>query len=348
MYRHLPTQYMYYKGGGNGAMMYMMMQQQEQARQAKAEEAAREAKAAEQATQVAEEAKQQKARDIETSGQKLGRAYESALGYGKQKLSTRGIDAETDPYGIMSLYRASLDKARAGAPEIVSDPNALFSPTLLEDAMSEARTTQRGRYGQEVKNAFGTDYGLSQFGSTADDAVINALLDRQKTEAITSLDRALARGTINEIGRSSADREIENMLKAGAAKANTLGGNVLADYRNQLDTAVGKQREQAGAWDFGDTFDINKAKSSVGQLGGSLSSSLEGDILNALSGQQFFDTDLLLGKAGNATGITNRPTTTTGTGQGLTALSPVTGVTDRTKGTLSGDTRKSTSLDEVL
>ena len=45
MWKLLPEEYLYHKGGGNGAMIYMMMQMQEQARQAKLEEQARQDRA---------------------------------------------------------------------------------------------------------------------------------------------------------------------------------------------------------------------------------------------------------------------------------------------------------------
>jgi hypothetical protein len=351
MFKFIPEEYLFFKGGGNGMMMYMMMQQQQQAEQAKREEQARNDAAAEQSRQVAAQAEQKRVADIQASQQRVGGAYNSALDYGKNKLRAKGVDPDSDPYGVMNLYRSSLDRARAGAPEMVADPNSLFSTTLLDDAMNEARGTQRSNYGRQVKSTFGDDYGRSQFGDTMDDAILQSILDTQKGEANTNLDRALARGTINEIGRSSAGREVDNMTKMGLAKANTLGDTVLGGYRTQLDEAVGKSRGHATDWDFGDTFDIGKEKGGIESLKGSLSGRLEGDILNALSGQKFYDPDILLGKAGAASGITNVSGlggTSTGGQQpfGQTTLSQTSGVTDRTKAP-AGE-RTTNSLDEVL
>lgn len=344
MWKVIPDDYLFFKGGGNGAMIAMMMQmqkdaeaakQREQERNDKADALARETKAAEEA-----KAEQQK----KDSAAKVSSAYENALSSGRQRLLSKGLDVNADPYGIMSMFTSSLDRARAGAPEIVQDANSLFSSTLLDDAMSEARGNQRSKFGSQVKNNFSDSFGLDTFADTADDAILQSILNTQKTEAQTALDRALARGTINEVGRTAADAELANMYKMGLAKANSLGDTVLSGYRGQLDTGVGKIREKANNWDFGDNFVFENEKSGIDTLKNSLTGKLEGDILNALSGQQFFDNPTLLGKAGSATGITNN-TNPLGTNNSP-LLGSTSGTVDRTKNTTTD--RKLNPLDEVF
>ena len=203
-------------------MIAMMMQMQEQARQGKLDEQARSDKADALAreTKAAEELKQTQAK--EESARKVGAAYDNALSTGKAKLSNKGIDIINDPYGIMSMFTRSLDTARAGAPDIVNDPNSLFSSTLLDDALSEARGNERSKLGSAVKSAYADNYGLSTFGDTSDDSYIESILNSQRDEANLALERALARGTINEVGKAAGDREIANMYKTGSAKANSL------------------------------------------------------------------------------------------------------------------------------
>jgi len=270
------------------------------------------------------------------------------LSDGRRRLESKGIDPELDPYGIMGLYRSSLDKARTGLPEIVEDTSNLFSPSLLEDAISGVRTTQRNKVGAEVKNTFADDFGLQAFNDTADDPILQSILDSQKQEAVTALDRALARGGMNEAGRAIADRELENMTKMGLAKANSLGGTVLGGYRTQLDDAVGKVRSKANEWDFNSGFNLDKERGTIDSLKGSLSSRLEGDVLNALSGQSFFDTDVLLGKAGTGSGINNGLPAASGAASNNGLIGSTTGVADRTKAPTSSSTRKLTPLDEVF
>jgi hypothetical protein len=344
MWKIIPDEYHYHKGGGNGAMIAMMMQMEKNAAEAKQAEQARN----DQADQLARETKlaeQQKLdQDKFNSTNKVTSAYDSALSAGKQRLLSKGIDIADDPYGIMSMFTGSLDRARAGAPEIVQDPNSLFSSTLLDDAMSEARGNQRSKLGSTVKNNFADDYGRTQFADTADDAYLMSILEGQQAEAKTALDRALARGTINEVGRTTADTELANMYKMGLAKANSLGDTVLGGYRGQLDTSVGKIRDKANNWDFGDTFNFDTEKSGVDSLKNSLSGKLEGDILNALSGQKFFDDTTLLGKAGSATGITNNNPLGTNNSP---LLGSIAGSADRTKTATTSD-RKLNPLDEVF
>lgn len=344
MWKLLPDEYLYHKGGGNGAMIYMMMQMQKQADEAKAEQRRLDAESKE-AARIAKAEEDQKLADNKvTSANKVGSAYENALSSGKAKLANKGIDIVNDPYGIMSMFTRSLDTARAGAPDIVNDPNSLFSSTLLDDALSEARGNERSKLGSAVKGAYADNYGLSTFGDTSDDSYIESILNSQRDEANLALERALARGTINEVGKATGDREIANMYKTGSAKANSLGDTILAGYRSQLDNAVGNIRNKANNWDFGDTFNLDNEKSTVDTLKNSLSGKLEGDILNALSGQQFFDNNILLGKAGNSTGITNNPLGTNNS----PLLGSTSGVTDKTKGTTTDTDRKLTAMDEVF
>lgn len=344
MWKLISEEYLYHKGGGNGAMIAMMMQMQEQARQAKLDEQARSDKADQLAreTKAAEELKQQQAK--EESARKVGAAYDNALSTGKAKLSNKGIDIVNDPYGIMSMFTRALDTARAGAPDIVSDPNSLFSATLLDDAMSEARGNERTKLGQLVKGAYTDSYGRDTFGDTSDDSFIESILNEQRNEANLALDRALARGTINEVGRSAGDREIANMYKTGSAQANSLGDTILAGYRKQLDDSIGSIRTKANNWDFGDTFNFDNERGGVDSLKTSLSGKLEGDILNALSGKNFFDNNILLGKAGTATGITNNPLASNNS----PLLGSTTGTNDKTKTNTVDDNRKLTALDEVF
>lgn len=344
MWKLLPEEYLYHKGGGNGAMIAMMMQMQQQAAEAKAAEQARQDRADQLAreTAAAEEAKQAQAKS--DSARKVGSAYDSALSAGKNRLLAKGLDVENDPYGIMSMFTSSLDRARAGAPDIVLDPNSLFSTTLLDDALNEARGTQRNKLGNQVKSAYSDTYGRDSFADTADDSFIESILNEQRSEAALALDRALARGTINEVGRATGDREIANMYKTGNAQANSLGDAILSGYRTQLDNAVGGVRTKANNWDFGDTFNFDNERGGIDSLRTSLSGKLEGDILNALSGKQFFDNNILLGKAGNATGITNNPLG----GNNSPLLGSSTGVTDKTKTGSTDNNRKLDALDEVF
>ena len=344
MWKSLPSEHYYYKGGGNGAMIAMMMQMEKNAADAKAAEQARQDKADELARQTKLDEDAKLANQKAESARKVGGAYDSALSAGKNRLLSKGIDVENDPYGIMSMFTSSLDRARAGAPDIVNDPNSLFSTTLLDDAMSEARGTQRNKLANEIKGAYADTYGRDSFADTADDSYIESILNDQRSEANLALERALARGTINEVGKAAGDREIANMYKTGSAKANSLGDGVLGGYRGQLDTAVGNLRTKANNWDFGDTYNFANDRSNVDNLKTSLSGKLEGDILNALGGQQFFDNNILLGKAGNATGITNNPHASNNSPlHGSTS-----GTTDKSKSTGTDTSRKLTALDEVF
>lgn len=329
------------KKGNNQAILAASLQQQENARLAAEREAQANAIAEQNARNAAAAAEADKRARIQASTDRVNVAHSAARNSGLERLKARNIDTTSDPYGIMSMFDSRLNSARAGAPEIVENANSLFAPTMLDEILSEARTTQRGNLNSKIKNDFGTDYGLRTFADTSDDAILESILGKQKTEATEGLDRALARGTLNESGRAKATAELGDMYTKGKAKANTIGGGVLADYRSQLEGGVGRVRDRASNWDFTDNFNYDTEKGSIDTLKNSLSSRLEGDILNAIGSTSFFDNDILLGKGGNATGITNPVGTTP------TLTNPLVGDTNRTSGT-SGTGRQVTPLDEVF
>ncbi len=253
-----------------------------------------------------EQKRLQNEKDVAASGQRVSRGYDSAVSYGNSKLNSRGIDP-TAGYGeqVSNLYRSALDRARAGAPEIVNDANSLFTPTLYDDAYGTVRSQARSGLNKQLNEFMGDGFDYDTFADTADDDIIGSILGEQKTEAQTALDRAKARGQVNDAGYASGLKELGNQELSGKSKANQLGQGVLSGYRKGLTDYGAKTRTRVDNYDLGDDFNIDSTKNRLGSMTEGYKSSLHGDILSALGGQNFFNTDTLIGKAGNASGITN-------------------------------------------
>lgn len=280
------------------------------------------------ATKAASDAAQ-KTKDIQATQDKTNQAYSSAIGYGNQQLSAKGLDPSNDPYGIMDLYRGGLDLAKGSIPEISSNPGTYLGPQVFDTAYDTARGNQRAKLGREMDQFAGTGFERQAFGDTADDPYLAAILGTQQADARTQLDAAHNRGTINDYGYSGGLTDLERMFKGGMAKANDIGGGVLSGYQKQLTDRAGEGRSAIQNYDFGDTFSTAGAKADLSGLQGSLGGRLEGDIINAIGDTNFFDTSKLLASAGSRSGLVNpaaaaplagaanplqKPTTTSTTG----------------------------------
>lgn len=261
---------------------------------------------AENAQRKKDEEAAQRAKDIEASRGRVSSAYDSAKSYGSSQLRAKGLD-DTTGYGqeIANLYGASLDRARSSAPEVVTDANALFSPSLYTDAYGTVRSTARQNLNKQLNQFAGDGFADQLFADTADDSVLQSILDTQKGSAKSALDSALARGQINDAGYQAGINEMGNQYKSGLAKANQTGLGVLSGYRKNLNDYAGSQRTRVDNYDFGDDFDPNAVKGRIDSMASGYRGSLEGDILGAIGDTNYFNTDTLLGKAGSTSGAVN-------------------------------------------
>lgn len=255
--------------------------------------------------------------DKSKTADRVNSAYTGALNYGQQQLAGKGIDATDDPFGIMALYRASLDNARMSVPEISENPSSYFGTSLFDTAYDTARNNQRSKLDDALDEFAGYGFERKAFADTADDPFLDAILGRQKTDALTLLENAKARGQVNDSGFTGAMTDLDNMFTSGLSKANDLGGGVLNGYRTQLTDRAGEYRSNVQNYDFGDRINPDEYKTDLDALTGSLRGRLEGDILNAIGSTNFFDTSKLLATAGNRSGLVNpnavNPSTTTAT-----------------------------------
>lgn len=244
--------------------------------------------------------------DVAASRGRISSAYNAAQDYGRSKLSSKGLDP-TAGYGqqILQEYQSSLDRAKAGAPDVVQDASSLFGPSLYDTAYGDVRSTARQGYNKQANNFIGDGFDYNTWADTADDNILSSILGDQRTEAQTALDRALARGTINDVGYSTGKKQLGNQYQSGLAKANQTGLGVLSKYRKDLNDFASGVHNKIDNYDFGDDLNLDNYRNQLDTKVAGQKGSLEGDILAAIGGTNYFDTDSILGKAGNASGITN-------------------------------------------
>ena len=250
------------------------------------------------AAQDYERKQQQQAQERTQWGEDLGVSRANTRSSIDALFGQKGLDvSEYD-----DRIRAELDRAQAGIgygsqPQFGSD----IGTNLLDNLRNEQiRGFQKGI------NEFAPEgFEQSAFASTADDAILQAILGEQFGTASDSILRARDRGTLNDQGFEYAMTNLDQQRKAAEARLQDTGGGILEGYRGELGGIVDNARTGAGGWDFGDTFDPNTYRTQLETRQGELGGRLEGDIRNAIGGEQFFNTSDLIQKGGVGQGAQN-------------------------------------------
>ena len=289
------------------------------------EQQAAEARADAKAKREEKQRARQERIDMADSQSRIGNAYNSTLSDFTNRLSSKGIDTNSG-YGaeISNLIRSGLDRARSGAPKIVTDANSIFSSTIYDDAYNNVRQSARSKLNKELDGFMGDGFAESTFTDTSDDDILRSILNQQKSDVMARAESSKARGILNDAGYDRFMRDLTNAEQAGFAKANTIGDGVLSNYRKDLNDFGAQQRNRANEYDFTDNFDVNNVRTQFDSRINAKKSSLQGDILAALGGTKFFDEDMLLGTATGASGVQNN---TVGAGSPLSTGSTSTGLT---------------------
>lgn len=293
----------YHKGGDGGMGMMMMMMQQEKQENARKEAIAKAEN--DKAAQIKlDKENWQKGQDKINTTRKTRQAYNSTLSEVDSKLRAGGFD-DNSMADLKNQFVKSLDKTKLGMPDSVENINDYINSDALAGIITDNTSTYRNKLNSDLDSFAADGFEKTRIADTMDDTYINKLLDEQQADAKTILDRSLARGTINDVGYATGLKGLSQQRTSGYGKATGLGDAVLNGYRTKLDTAADDYRSKIGKLNFGGAFDVNGARSNIDSLASGFDTSIESDILNAIGGTSFFDTDLLLGKAGTSSGVTN-------------------------------------------
>jgi hypothetical protein len=222
-------------------------------------------------------------------------------------LASLGIEPD-DPYGVTSQYNNRINTANASLTP-GSDYSSAFSPTVLDDVLSSARSGQRNKYNTAFNTQVSPYYAEDMFNSKADDPILSSILDQQYNDTLTQLQAARDRGgassnvydrAVNDLGTAkfTANSDLQNI---GKGILQTDIGDVNQRRQTSLDSAAN--------WDFGSVYDPTQEANRVKSFATDEFGNLEGDIRGAVGGKQYFDVNSLLGGASAKVGNQTTPTT---------------------------------------
>jgi hypothetical protein len=251
--------------------------------------------------QEAQAAADKAARDSEAFATNTANASNDFRQRSSRRLNDMGLGG--DQYN--SLIEDAITGARSATPVNDPNPSQYYSDSLLDNSIARTQGDRRTNYNRLVSSTFAPNFENNSFSDNADDPFIEAVLGRQKGETIRALDMAKNRGNLDDQGYNSALSRVGEMEKAGRSTANTLGGSVIQGYRKQVRDIADTARNDASGYTLGGAFDVGNYKQQADQKVADLGGRLEGDVNNALSGQNFFDIGDILTRGSNAQGAVN-------------------------------------------
>jgi hypothetical protein len=205
----------------------------------------------------------------------------------------------------MSQIDSALNNARASVPRLDSNPGAYINGQSIADLVLGNATTQaRNQYGNQVNQFAGNGFADQRVGSTMDDSYLENILMEQYNPALQQIQRAFDRGTLNEQGFTTAQNSLNSQRSAAMSNLQTTGGGVLQALRDQLSGIGNEARTGASSYNLGQQFDPNSYKSRIDTTYNEGLAGLEGNIRNAVGGQQFFDIGSILSSGGIGQGTT--------------------------------------------
>jgi hypothetical protein len=237
-----------------------------------------------------------------------GAAYTGALTGGTNRLRGLGIEAG-DPYGVYSDFTNRLNTANASLTP-GSDYSSAFAPTILDEILGGARSSQRNKYRTAFESQIDPYYAEDRFGSSADDAILNAILEDQYGTAAADLQAARDRGQASNIVYDRALKDLGTARATANTELQNIGGGVLSDITGDIGQRRQSALDSAAEWDFGTTYDPGREAGRIRSYADERAAGLEGALRGAVGGREFFDVNSLLGKATARAGNQTTPAAT--------------------------------------
>lgn len=226
---------------------------------------------------------------------KRNTAYQAASDYDNRQAAYHGYDQSLlDKYNVSSIYQDAIDEMLRGMG--AEDENPVFGTSnAYSNAVSTGQSAYRNDLNKAINEFAGDDFAQKTFGSTADDAVLSAILTGQYDDAAAQLNAAHERGTLTDAGFAKAMAKLDNAKVIGDADLQKIGGGVLSTNRETLTNYGTGIRNKANAATFDNPYDVSIGQAGLADLTKQLTGSLEGDIRSAVGDQQFFDPSAIIG-----------------------------------------------------
>jgi hypothetical protein len=234
--------------------------------------------------------------------ERLPLAIEDTRRLATNTLERRGIP-DQDYY--MNLVDQAINRTAQAVPDTETQPIKYFSPSLVEAALEQGAQDRRQRFLRDVGTLFGPDAEWQYIPDTTGRDIIDRVLNTQRNEALSAIDRARARGNLTEVGISGAMQRIGELERAGRQQASSLVANALQGLRDEFGNIRNRARNAAESYVPGGSFSLEPFAAQKQSFLDTLNERIPGAAYNALAGQSFFDIGDILTSGGRLQGAQN-------------------------------------------
>lgn len=248
-----------------------------------------------------EKAAQLKTEQEAAFGTNLSNAETSARNRAQRTLTQRGLN----PQDYMNLIEGAISDQRVMVPQRDPNPAQYYTDDFINNVLTNEQAGRRSQYIRDVDKVYSPGFENNLINDTVDDPYIKHVLDNQRLSAQQQIDRAKARGNLDDTGYSGAMTRLDDLYKAGSATGQKLGGSVLQGYREKLRGVGDTARADAGRYELGGSFNPDIYNKQRDDTYNNFTSNIEGDMLGALGGTNFFDIGDIITQGGIAQGATN-------------------------------------------
>jgi hypothetical protein len=235
-------------------------------------------------------------------------------------LEQRGLVNPTDAPGIpeewMGIQNREFDRIRNQLPTDLIDPKAkdadvfnqlrnYYSDQFGKNALDSEELRRRNEFTNQLNAKGYRGQVESGFGDTADDDIINSIINPQYQSAQDLLTNQQKRGTLTGTGYNYGMQQLGEQKNAANTKLQGIGAGQRATASGGVNDYLDEIYGKAGNYKLGEQFDPNAFDSEFGSRLTSAKSGLEGGIRGAAP-SNLFDTSTVLSNAGTAQGQSSR------------------------------------------
>jgi hypothetical protein len=180
-----------------------------------------------------------------------------------------------------------------------------FSDQFGKNALDAEELRRRNDFTTQLNQKGFRDQLSNAFGDTADDDIINSIINPQYQSAQDLFTNQMKRGTLTNTGYNYAMQALGEQRNAANSKLQEIGAGQRAAAMGGVEDYLDEIYNKAGGYKLGETFDPNSFDTEFGNRLTSAQSGLEGKIRGAAP-SNLFDTPTVLSNAGTAQGQSSR------------------------------------------
>lgn len=190
------------------------------------------------------------------------------------------------------------------------DDNPTAEYNNIVNQFTKAQTNNLQNALTNASSMYDPTYG-GGFNTNFADQYVNSYLDDKYGLALEQLDRAKARGTLNDVGYARALKDLDTQKSAGLSTLGSIGRSLVSDYNTGMQTGIENYQNMINNYNLNNDYSRFTPDTINNKLNADYNNYLagfEGDFNAAMSGQEPFDVSSILGNAKVSQGVTNAQT----------------------------------------